>query len=96
MWLLFRRLLLLPHFILTIFFCCEVLVVTGDTDRLVPAWNARRLASALPNAEFELIKNCGHMPQEETPDELLRIIERFLARKFSLDSTSESIPAPTL
>lgn len=62
---------------------CPVLVVTGDTDRLVPGWNARRLADALPNAEFALIKKCGHLPQEETPDELLTIIERFIAKTFA-------------
>jgi pimeloyl-ACP methyl ester carboxylesterase len=89
-WLLFTF-LLSTYSILTIPNCCAVLVVTGDTDRLVPAWNTRRLASALPNAKFELIKKCGHMPQEETPDELLSIIESFLTKTFS----SKPIPVPT-
>jgi len=59
---------------------CPVLVISGDTDRLVPAWNARRLANALPNAEFIQIKQCGHMPQEETPEEFLSHIQTFLAK----------------
>lgn len=74
--------MLATHFLL-----CAVLIVTGDSDRLVPAWNSKRLASALPNAEVEHIKRCGHLPQEETPEELLKIIDRFLARKFSLESS---------
>ncbi|KAF8725505.1 hypothetical protein HU200_020034 [Digitaria exilis] len=57
---------------------CPVLVVTGDTDRIVPAWNAERLAHAIPGARFEVIKSCGHLPQEERPEEFLSIVERFL------------------
>ncbi|KAG0577525.1 hypothetical protein KC19_5G162700 [Ceratodon purpureus] len=76
-------------------FCCAVLVVTGNTHHLVPAWNARRLAVALPNTKFELVKRCGHLPQEETPDELLSIIERFLAKTFPSDSTSKPLHVPT-
>ncbi|KAF8666993.1 hypothetical protein HU200_053162 [Digitaria exilis] len=57
---------------------CPVLVVTGDTDRIVPAWNAERLAHAIPGARFEVIQSCGHLPQEERPEEFLSIVERFL------------------
>jgi pimeloyl-ACP methyl ester carboxylesterase len=59
-----------------------VLVVTGDTDRLVPAWNAERLARAIPGATFEVIKNCGHLPHEERAEEFLSVVERFLQRAF--------------
>ncbi|TVU16916.1 hypothetical protein EJB05_32919, partial [Eragrostis curvula] len=61
---------------------CPVLVVTGDTDRIVPAWNAERLATAIPGARFEVIKSCGHLPQEERPEEFLSVIERFLRTVF--------------
>ncbi|XP_037433739.1 bifunctional epoxide hydrolase 2-like [Triticum dicoccoides] len=61
---------------------CPVLVVTGDTDRLVPASNAERLARAIPGAAFEVIKNCGHLPQEERAEEFLSVVERFLQRAF--------------
>lgn len=66
-------------FILTITLQSQkVLVVTGDTDRLVPAWNAERLAKAIPGSKFEVIKNCGHLPQEEKPEEFLAIVQKFL------------------
>ncbi|XP_051186089.1 uncharacterized protein [Lolium perenne] len=61
---------------------CPVLVVTGDTDRLVPASNAERLARAIPGATFEVIKNCGHLPQEERAEEFLSVVERFLQGAF--------------
>lgn len=61
---------------------CPVLVVTGDTDRIVPAWNGERVAQAVPGATFEVIKSCGHLPQEEKPQEFLSIVERFLRTVF--------------
>ena len=59
-----------------------VLVVTGDTDRIVPAWNAERVAHAIPRASFEVIKSCGHLPQEERPEEFLSVVGRFLQTVF--------------
>ncbi|MCL7038646.1 hypothetical protein MKW94_024643, partial [Papaver nudicaule] len=44
---------------------CPVLIVTGDTDRLVPSWNAVRVSRAIPGSHLVVIKNCGHLPQEE-------------------------------
>ncbi|PIN04930.1 putative hydrolase/acyltransferase (alpha/beta hydrolase superfamily) [Handroanthus impetiginosus] len=61
---------------------CPVLIVTGDTDRLVPSWNAERLSRAIPGSCFEIIKNCGHLPQEEKPEEFLSIVDKFLQRVF--------------
>uniref|UniRef100_A0A1J3IPS4 2-hydroxy-6-oxononadienedioate/2-hydroxy-6-oxononatrienedioate hydrolase n=1 Tax=Noccaea caerulescens TaxID=107243 RepID=A0A1J3IPS4_NOCCA len=61
---------------------CPVLIVTGDTDRIVPAWNAERLARAIPGSVFEVIKKCGHLPQEEKPDEFLSVVAKFLGDVF--------------
>lgn len=61
---------------------CPVLIVTGDTDRLVPAWNAVRLSKAIPGSTLEVIKNCGHLPHEERVEEFVAIVENFLERFF--------------
>lgn len=55
-----------------------VLVVTGDKDRLVPVWNSKRISEAIPGSSFEVVKECGHIPHEEKPDEFLTIVARFL------------------
>ncbi|XP_074280543.1 uncharacterized protein LOC141605602 [Silene latifolia] len=62
---------------------CPVLLITGDSDRLVPAWNSVRLSRAISGSELEIIKNCGHLAQEEKPDELISIVAKFLQRIFS-------------
>lgn len=68
-----------------------MLVVTGDTDRLVPAWNTERVARAIPGATFEVIKNCGHLPQEERVEEFLSVVERFLRRAFGTPNEQEQV-----
>ncbi|KAI3458410.1 hypothetical protein Pfo_015073 [Paulownia fortunei] len=63
---------------------CPVLIVTGDTDRLVPSWNSERLSRAIPGSCFEIIKNCGHLPQEEKAEEFVSIVDKFLQRVFGV------------
>ncbi|XP_031249100.1 uncharacterized protein LOC116137323 isoform X2 [Pistacia vera] len=68
---------------------CPVLIVTGDTDRIVPSWNAERLSQAIPGSSLELIKNCGHLPHEEKVEEFVSVVERFLRRAFGSSEESE-------
>lgn len=55
-----------------------VLVIAGDDDRIVPTDESRRLAAELPQAELVIIPACGHVPQEEKPQEFLAAVESFL------------------
>lgn len=56
-----------------------VLVVSGDSDRVIrPRWN-RRTAEAIPGARYVELAGCGHTPQEECPEALAAEMERFLA-----------------
>jgi pimeloyl-ACP methyl ester carboxylesterase len=50
------------------------LVVWGDSDRMVDPEYGRAFAAAIPAARFELLKDTGHMPQVETPGQLLEAI----------------------
>ncbi|CAA0836658.1 alpha/beta-Hydrolases superfamily protein [Striga hermonthica] len=61
---------------------CPVLIVTGDTDRLVPAWNSERLSRAIPKSSFAVIKSCGHLPHEEKIDDFVSIVDKFLQKVF--------------
>jgi pimeloyl-ACP methyl ester carboxylesterase len=55
------------------------LVVSGDADRVISPAANRRTAAAIPGAEYAEIPRCGHTPQEERPEELSRVVRRFLA-----------------
>jgi pimeloyl-ACP methyl ester carboxylesterase len=39
-----------------------------------------KFKKALPNATLEVIPFCGHIPQEENPEETARIILEFLEK----------------
>ncbi len=47
------------------------LVVTGQYDRAVKMEESQRLAAQLPSAELAVIPDCGHLPQEEVPDDFI-------------------------
>ncbi len=57
-----------------------VLVLTGDDDRIIPAENSIRLAGALPDADLVVFEACGHIPQEECPDQFLAALTPWLDR----------------
>lgn len=57
------------------------LVVWGAEDELISAESGRRAAERMPNAEFALMEGVGHVPMEEKPEELLRIVLPFLERQ---------------
>ncbi|KAA0039371.1 hypothetical protein IC582_020592 [Cucumis melo] len=61
---------------------CPVLIITGDSDNLVPSWNAVKLSEAIPGSHLEVIKHCGHLPHEEKVDEFVSIVQKFLYRTF--------------
>lgn len=51
-----------------------VLVLWGDSDQIVDPDYGRAYAAAIPMARFQLLPDTGHMPQLETPDQLLQAI----------------------
>jgi pimeloyl-ACP methyl ester carboxylesterase len=59
------------------------LVLWGDSDGIADPEYGRAYARAIPRAHFQLLKDTGHQPQMETPDELLRAIWDALDTGFS-------------
>jgi 3-oxoadipate enol-lactonase len=56
------------------------LVITGDSDRLIPAENSRILVSKIPNAELVILENAGHGFITDARVKSIRIILDFLSR----------------
>jgi pimeloyl-ACP methyl ester carboxylesterase len=59
-------------------FTLPILVITGDTDRIVPTEYSVRLAMELPNATLEIIPQAGHVPHEERPALFMKGVVEFL------------------
>ncbi len=51
-----------------------VQVIWGSADRIVSPAHGKALASAIPDAEFTVIDDAGHLPQIEAPEQLLGVI----------------------
>jgi pimeloyl-ACP methyl ester carboxylesterase len=55
-----------------------VLIVWGESDELLPVSAGRELHSRLPGSELRIIRNAGHVPHWETPEEFNSTVGAFL------------------
>jgi pimeloyl-ACP methyl ester carboxylesterase len=55
------------------------LILWGREDVWIPVAHADRFAAAIPGARKVVLENCGHLPQEERPADVVRLIEEFAA-----------------
>lgn len=51
-----------------------VTVAWGEKDRLLPRWQARRAARALPGARHLLLRGCGHLCTYDDPEQVARVL----------------------
>ncbi len=56
------------------------LLLWGDRDRAVALESAQQLQQCFSNAELAVLPGTGHLPYEECPETLTRIVNSFLAR----------------
>ncbi len=57
-----------------------VLIIWGDQDKVIPVADAYLFHKILSQSYLTIIPECGHMPQEESPDETIRAINNFLEK----------------
>ena len=50
------------------------LVLWGDSDQIVDPDYGRAYAAAIPHAHFQLLNDTGHLPQLETPQQVINAI----------------------
>jgi 4,5:9,10-diseco-3-hydroxy-5,9,17-trioxoandrosta-1(10),2-diene-4-oate hydrolase len=54
------------------------LLVWGRADAWIPVSHAERFLAAIPGSRAVVLERCGHLPQEEKPQEVLRVLAEFL------------------
>jgi 3-oxoadipate enol-lactonase len=57
-----------------------VLVITGREDTSFPVREVRRMADAIPGAEFVVLPGAGHLVAYEAPAAVNKLVDDFLAR----------------
>lgn len=61
-----------------------LLLVTGDSDGVVPAWNhAKRLVKQAPRAEMRILENTGHGLHHTHPQRVSTLIQDFSRRAWA-------------
>lgn len=58
---------------------CNTLVIAAEHDGINPPELGREVADGIKDAEFELIKDAGHLAVVEQPDEFQKIVKDFLS-----------------
>ncbi len=56
------------------------LIIWCDNDKVIKPKIGLRLNRDLPNSTFRLVGQCGHLPQEEQPEQTIKLIQNFLKR----------------
>jgi pimeloyl-ACP methyl ester carboxylesterase len=54
------------------------LVFWGESDKITPAENGRRIAAMVPGAAYRGANDCGHLPQKECPAPLLHALNEMV------------------
>ncbi len=57
---------------------CDVLLIWGALDQLLPPECALAWQQAIPGARLELVENAGHRPQAEQPAAFASLVRKFL------------------
>ncbi len=57
------------------------LLISGDSDTVVPVADTEKLATMIPSASLVLIAGAAHLPQEERPAEFAQAVVDWLAQK---------------
>lgn len=61
------------------------MIVWGQKDVVIPVKHAWAAAQLLPGCRFEVLRDAGHMPQEDAPRRFAEVVSKFVA---------ETDPAP--
>ena len=69
---------------------CPVLLLWGDSDRMVFPTGADRLLREVSDVRFELIEECGHCPQLEATPRLAALIDGFADELATSDGSRPS------
>ncbi len=58
-----------------------VLVIWGDTDRVIDVSSTETMKKIKPDIQIKIMKNMGHSPMLERPEETAKLMLDFIALK---------------
>jgi len=67
------------------------LVIWGKQDKIIPRAAGLWLSQDLPNSELHEFDKCGHIPQEERPENTISLIKRFLQNVYASEGDQSEV-----
>ena len=55
-----------------------ILIISGEDDKIIPVEQSIQLSEEIPQSRLEIIPNCGHVPQEECPEDFMDLVGDFI------------------
>jgi pimeloyl-ACP methyl ester carboxylesterase len=52
-------------------------IIWGDSDKVLPVAYAAEFLKLIPAARVDIVKQCGHLPHTEKPEEFVRLVKEF-------------------
>jgi pimeloyl-ACP methyl ester carboxylesterase len=52
-------------------------IIWGEHDKVLPAEYAAEFRKLIPGARVDIVKQCGHLPHTEKPEEFARLVKEF-------------------
>lgn len=52
-------------------------IIWGDSDRILPPDYAAAYQRLIPGARVDIVRQCGHLPHTEKPEEFARLVKEF-------------------
>jgi len=65
------------------------LLIWGENDTVIPIRNAHKLYDSIVHSRLIVLKNCGHVPQEENPTRFVELVSSFVRDKKGKPKTEE-------
>ncbi|MDH5178742.1 MAG: alpha/beta hydrolase [Gammaproteobacteria bacterium] len=56
-----------------------LLLIYGTHDRIILRSSMERLAASVKGSRYEVLEQCGHVPEEEKPAEVVKLIREFVS-----------------
>ena len=66
------------------------LLVWGEDDKIIPLQNGEKLHREILNSQLFVLKDCGHVPQEEKPERFVELVTEFCRDKKGRVQMSEN------
>ena len=66
------------------------LLIWGEDDQIIPIHNGENLYDSIVHSRLVVLKNCGHLPQEEKPERFVALVNEFCRDRKGLIHAAES------